>query len=141
MSQYDDLLGQLAIQRKCREEEKVHMDGMIDDCQKDPEFVQSSLKHSEATHAIADLEEKIKMLAHTEWMNTKNKNPHPFVAVKIFKTFKVVNADTVREWVLKNLPAALDPNLKKIEKYVMEIGPVDGTEKGEEARVQIASKL
>jgi len=42
---------------------------------------------------------------------------------------------------LKNLPAALSPDMKKVEKYALEIGDVAGTEKGEEARVQIASKL
>lgn len=135
MSEYDALLEKLRSDRLEAEGAKATRDEILEDLKKNNNYLSNDFIYKQALERIADTEEKIKMLAHTEWLNTKNKNPHPSVAVKIFKTFKVINADAVREWVLKNLPAALSPDMSKVQKYAMEIGPVDGTEKGEEARV------
>lgn len=90
---------------------------------------------------IAEVEEKIRTLVLTEWVNNQNKHPHEKVEVKIFKTFKVVDPAAMRKWVFEKLADALQVDQAKVKKYAMEIGPVEGCETGEEARVQIASKL
>lgn len=141
MTNYDELLAKLKVAREKEEDDKKYLNGMIETAKLDHEYIRTSEDLTKTIQEITFLNEQIKTLALTEWINTKNKKPHEKIEVKIFKTFKILNADVLREWVFKNLPAALSPDMKKVEKYAMEIGSVDGTEKGEEARVQIASKL
>lgn len=95
----------------------------------------------ESDQAIEFFESELRRLALAEYEATKNKAPHPKIAVKIFKTFKILDAAKVRAWAFGNLPAALKLDEKKVEKYALEFGDVEGTEKGEEARAQIATEL
>jgi len=90
---------------------------------------------------ISILESRIRGLALDSYEETKNKNPHPKVTIKIFKTFVILDAKKVWDWAFNNLPTALKLDEKKIEKYALEFGDVDGTQKGEEARAQIATEL
>ena len=141
MNTYDELLSKLVAQRAMLEGSKQWRDKLIEDVKGSQDYLHSSEMIATTEFEINQITGLIRDLAMTEWINTKNKHPHEKVEVKVFKTFKILNADTLREWVFKNLPAALSPDLKKVEKYALEIGDVDGTQKGEEARVQIASKL
>ena len=141
MNQYDELLERLKEARETDEKAKASLKQAMDVLKASESYMALDSIHTVAQSAVEEIEKKLREIAYTEWLNTQNKHPHEKIEVKIFKTFKVISADTVREWVLKNLPAALSPDMKKVEKYAMEIGPVDGTEKGEEARIQIASKL
>ena len=141
MNNYDALLEALKEARETEEKAKASLKSALDALKNSEGYVLMTNMHEVAHSAVEEIEKKLREIAYTEWVNTQNKHPHEKIEVKIFKTFKVISADTVREWVLKNLPAALSPDMKKVEKYALEIGPVDGTEKGEEARVQIASKL
>ena len=141
MNTYDELLANLSAQRATANLSKQFLANVIEDVKAKPDYLEASSILADANHEIDMITGLIRDLALTEWINTKNKHPHEKIEVKVFKTFKVLNADTLREWVFKNLPAALSPDLRKVEKYALEIGDVDGTQKGEEARVQIASKL
>lgn len=141
MNTYDELLQALKEARETEEKARSNLKMIMDSVKTSDPYTLSQDVLTVATSAVESLETKLREIAYTEWINTKNKHPHEKIEVKIFKTFKVLNADTLREWVLKNLPAALSPDLRKVEKYALEIGDVDGTEKGEEARIQIASKI
>jgi len=141
LNTYDELLARLKEARETDEKAKASMKQALDTLKASESYSTIETIHTVSQSAIEELEKQLREIAYTEWVNTQNKHPHEKIEVKIFKTFKVLSADTVREWALKNLPAALSPDMKKVEKYALEIGPVDGTEKGEEARIQIASKL
>src|SRR5258706_8810209 len=101
--------------REKYDEHQAKRDQMLEELKQRTEYVNTGIDMDSCAQIMAEAETRIKMLAHTEWILTQNKHPHEKVEVKIFKTFKVINADTLRDWVLKNLPAALDPNLRKIE--------------------------
>jgi len=90
---------------------------------------------------IEKLEEEIKLKALEEYNGTKNKTPFEKVTIKIFKTFRIVDVDKVKEWAWNNLPAAFKLDEAKIKTYSNSFGEVPGTESGEEARAQIASEL
>lgn len=95
----------------------------------------------DADNEIERLEDEIKLKALEEYNGTKNKTPFEKVTVKIFKTFKVVDAEQVKVWAWTNLPAAFKLDEAKIKTYANSFGEVPGTESGEEPRAQIASDL
>jgi hypothetical protein len=68
-----------------------------------------------ADNVIETLEEEIKLKALEEYNGTKNKNPFAQVTIKIFKTFKIVDVERVKEWAWNNLPAAFKLDEAKIK--------------------------
>ena len=142
MNQIDELIKDLAkaraIHAEAKEKARIRMEEILSN--DTPYFVQKSSADSTAV-IIAELETRIRELALQEYAQNGTKAPHPKVAIKIFKTFKVHDASAMRKWVFSNLPAALKVDEKKVEKYAHEFGAVDGAETGEEPRAQIASTL
>lgn len=135
------LLEELRIARAAVEEAKTAQKAKLEAFQQTPEWQDLQLHRVEYDQEIADIEERIKELAMIEWINNQNKHPHEKVEIKLFKTFKVLDPAKVRSWCLENLRDALIVDDKKVKEYAVKIGSVEGTETGEEARVQIASKL
>jgi len=139
--QYDDRLKAIAVYRTVIEQQKEIRNALVESVKELPQYVKATDMIVAAEQGLEKMTSEVRDLALTEWINTQNKHPHEKIEVKIFKTFKVLDPKRLREWVFTNLPAALSPDLEKVKKYALEIGDVEGTEKGEEPRIQIASKL
>jgi hypothetical protein len=120
---------------------KSEMKYIIDAAKLYPQYRDLSDKANQADANIEKLEEEIKLKALEEYNGTKNKNPFEKVTIKIFKTFKIVDVEKVKEWAWLNLPAAFKLDDAKIKTYSNSFGDVPGTETGEEARALIASEL
>lgn len=95
----------------------------------------------ELDNRIAELEDQIRKDAVNIFEATGNKVPALGVAIKIFKTFRIIDPVKLRGWIENNLRDALTVDVKKVENYATKIGPVEGTEVVEEARAQIAKDL
>lgn len=141
MTKYDEFLEHLKEARETEEKAKASMKQAMDTLKASDAYtlLQNILDVSHG--AVETLEKEIKDLALTEYNATQNKHVHEKIEVKIFKVFKVLDPKRLRNWVIANLQDALEPNMDKVRKYALEIGDVDGAEKIEEPRVQIASKL
>ncbi len=137
----DQKLAELKQARKANEFHKSEMKAVVERAKKSERYLESEIIARESGDTITVLEAELRGLALDEYEATKNKTPHPKIAVKIFKTFKILDAAKVRAWAFGNLPAALKLDEKKVEKYALEFGDVEGTKKGEEARAQIATEL
>lgn len=114
---------------------------MLDEVKASEEFVSYADSAKFYDDRVFQLEEEIKLKALEEYNGTKNKTPFEKVTVKIFKTFKILDTETVKAWAWSNLPAAFKLDEAKIKTYAGSFGDVPGTESGEEARAQIASEL
>ena len=137
----DQYLTQLKEARENSAYQKGAMRELIDNVkQSDPYFV-AETSARESDKSIEFFESELRRLGLEEYQATKNKAPHPKIAIKIFKTFKIIDAEKVRAWAFGNLPAALKLDEKKVEKYALDFGDVAGTEKGEEPKAQIATEL
>ena len=141
MNEYEELLTRLVGARQVADTEKQHMSAITAAAHAAEDYMLAKEIYDDAQVRIEDIELEIKEIALEEYKTTKNKSVHPSITVKIFKTFKVINPAQVLLWVKSNLADALVPDMKKVENYATKIGAVAGTEIGEEARAQIASKL
>ena len=137
----NELLAILAHNRGILENQKSTRTAILEKAQKDPAYVEAGLELTAANEVISETEQKIRELALTHWINTQEKDVHPSVKVKVFKKFEIVDPAAMRAWVDTNLRDALMVDEKKVKDYATKIGPVEGTEVGEEARAEIASKL
>jgi hypothetical protein len=134
-------LAELKIARDAAANYHAALKRMLDEVKASDEFSSyaDSAKHYD--DMVFALEEEIKLKALDEYNGTKNKHPFEKVTVKIFKTFKILDAEKVKIWAWENLPAAFKLDEAKIKTYVGSFGEVPGTETGEEPRVQIALEL
>jgi len=141
MNSYDTSLQKLAELRIASKRSKDETTAML----KSVTYSQNSLaarqSADEATAEAARLEESIRAAAVQNYTLTGEKNPHPKVTVKIFKTFSVIDPARVLAWVKQNLADALIVDEKKVKAYVTKIGAVDGTQMIEEPKAQIATEL
>lgn len=137
----NEALGRLAAVREVVSHNQKIRTEILEEAQKKPEYISAGDRLKEAASAIVLLEDKIRALALDAHATDGNKKVHASVEVKVFKTFKIVDVARVTAWVKENLKDALVVDTKKVEQYATKIGPVDGTEVGEEARAQISSKL
>ena len=120
---------------------RAEMKAMLDNVKASPNYVVSENGAKKGEDIVATLEAELRGLALDEYEATKNKTPFEKVTIKIFKTFKIVDVERVKEWAWNNLPAAFKLDEAKIKTYSNSFGEVPGTESGEEARAQIASEL
>jgi hypothetical protein len=134
-------LAELKLAREVSTLCKSEMNYMIEAAKLYPQYRDLSDKANLADDAIATLEAELRGLALDEYEATKNKTPFEKVTIKIFKTFRIVDVERVKEWAWNNLPAAFKLDEAKIKTYSNSFGEVPGTESGEEARAQIASEL
>jgi len=141
MNTYDELLSQLKDVRVHQKTSKDLMNKMIDSVKESEEYKSFQTMNQTENELIEQLEKDICELALAEYAQSSNKKPHAKVTIKTFKTFKIVEPETVRKWVLTNLPTALKVDEAMVKKYALEFNAVDGTETGQEERVQIASEL
>ena len=139
MNEY--LLDQLRNARKAQEAASSEMKSMIENVKQDEIYTSLQAAATLAEGEIERLTEAIHDEVMHQYSVDQNKHPHPKVEIKAFKTFKVDNPVFMTTWVREMLPAALEVNLKKVEKYAKEFGEVPGTALGEELRVQIAKEL
>ena len=141
MSQLDE---KLALLKSARESLKAHKEAanaaLEDFKASDDVYTFNSEEAAKVGAIVADLEESIRALALVTYKESGIKKVHDSVEVKVFPTFKVTDPAKVREWCFKNHPLALKPDMKMVEADAKD-GPVDGTETGQEARAQIATKL
>lgn len=137
----DEKLKELAKQREIAQMQKTAMDYLVKAAKASPDYTDAEQMAQKANEEITRLENEIKGYALAVYSETTEKNVHPSVSVKIFNTFKIVDLAKVREFVDARLRDALVVDEGKVKKYALEIGPVEGTEVGQEARVQIASNL
>jgi len=141
MSNYLENLNQLKLAREALANAKKGKQELMDQLTSSDLYKIFDDSQRIAEASIEEWESKIKDEALADYEANKNKKPHEKVAIKMFKTFKIVDASKVRDWVFNNLPAALKVDDGMVKKYAVEFGAVEGTETGEEARVQIASEL
>jgi len=141
MSLIDDQLNQLKVAREAAENYRATMREIMDAVKRSGEYMTAADRAEKANIAIAETEERIKTMALREYETSQNKHPHEKVEIKTFKTFKITDAARVLSWVKTNLADALIYDESKVKQYATKIGAVEGTETGEEQRVQIASKL
>lgn len=120
---------------------KAQMDEMTKAVTTSKEYLALQQYRTAADLLIESLTKAITDEADKFYKSTAEKKFHDKVQVKIFAVAKILDANKVREWCFKNLPAALHPDLKTVEKYAKDFGNVDGVEVVEEPRVQIATKL
>lgn len=137
-----ELLQLLAERRIQHAEAKDTMKAILERAKTDPTYMMAEFNASNAEEAIADLEKTIKARALEEYEKSSNKNPFNGVKVKIFKIFKVLNEDSLHEWIRENFKAAIKTvyDMKLVEDFAKK-NTVPGTEVREEPRVEIASKL
>jgi len=143
MSQLDQVLSDLKQARIDAEFYAAEKKAILDAAMETGNYKLADESHGKAKAQIENLEDIIRKAALEEFKATGNKAVHPSVTVKIFKVFNVIDKDRLREWCVKNLPVVLQPDVKKVEAYVKDVGgnSVDGAELTEEARAQIATKL
>lgn len=141
MDGMNELIGKLSEARTKAQGCKDARNAALEEFQKSPAWVVPFTESQNADTVVDNLETEIKELALVQFKNDGDKHPHDKITIKIFKTFKVLDAEKVREWCAVNLAKALKPDLRMVEKYAGEFGDVPGTEKGEEARAQIATQL
>jgi len=138
---YDTLLEQLKVNRISVEVVKVELKRRLDALQQSPEWQDFQLASIGYEEKISIIEAKIRELAEAEFKASGNKHPHEKIEIKIFKTFKIMDPARVLNWCKINLSDALKIDEAKVKKYATSIGAVEGTETGEEPRVQIAQEL
>lgn len=142
MSQLEQALADLKQARIDAEFYTAEKKAILDAAKATSNYQLADEAHIKANSQIDNLETLLRKAAVDEFKASGNKALHPSVTVKIFKVFNVVDKDRLREWCVKNLPVVLQPDLKKVEAYVKDLGgSVDGTELIEEPRAQIATKL
>lgn len=141
MNNYTELLKELADHRQAAVTLQESKKKLLDCVKESREYLEIDQKHKDAQEKVDRLEAEIKALAEKEYQTTGNKKPHEKVQVKIFKVFKILDAETMKAWVFKNLQDALKVDEAKVKDYAQKIGAVQGTEVAEEARAQIASTL
>ena len=138
---YDTLLEQLKVNRISVEAVKFEQKRRLDALQQSKEWQDFQLARVGYDQEISIIEGKIRTMAEVEFSDSGNKHPHEKIEVKIFRTFKIVDPARVLNWCKVNLSDALKIDEAKVKKYAVSIGAVEGTETGEEARVQIAQEL
>lgn len=142
MSKMDELLQNL---RQWRREENIAAQNMSHALEQfkasDGVYTNQKSNLETAKSMVDNLESQIKEMAIRDYEVTQNKKPHDKVAIKIFKTFKIVDSNRVLAWVKTNLADALIYDERKIKDYATKIGAVEGTLLADEPRVQIASEL
>ena len=143
MSQLDQTLLDLKQARIDAEFYAAEKKAILDAAMATDNYKLADESHGKAKAQIENLETLIRKAALDEFKTTGNKAVHPSVTVKIFKVFNVIDKDRLRDWCFRNLPVVLQPDVKKVEAYVKDVGgnSVDGAELTEEARAQIATKL
>lgn len=142
MSQLEQILADLKQARIDAEFYSAEKNAIIDAAKATSNYQIADEAHGKAKAQIENLETVIRKAALEEFKANGNKSLHPSVTVKIFKVFNVLDKDRLREWCVKNLPVVLQPDVKKVEAYVKDLGgSVDGAELIEEPRAQIATKL
>jgi len=141
MLDLDDALARLNYRRQRYQDALMKRKKMMEDFESSDDYVNATEDAQALQGDVIILEEQIRIDALARFLDNGNKKPHEKIAIKIFKTFKVLDADAVREWCDKNLKDAMKPDMKLVEKYATEFGHVDGTETGKEPRVQIATQL
>ena len=139
MNEY--LLSQLRTARNVLETASSEMKALIEKAKQDDIYTSLQAAATLAEGEIERLTESIHDEAMHQYSVDQKKHPHPKVEIKAFKTFKVDDLKTVDTWARLTFPAALDVNLKKVEKFAKEFGEVPGATLGEELRVQIAKEL
>ena len=142
MSQLDQILSDLKQARTDAELCAAEKKAILDDAMATGNYRLADEAHGKAKAQIENLEAIIRKAALDEFKATGNKAVHPSVTVKIFKVFNVIDKDRLRDWCFRNLPVVLQPDVKKVEAYVKDLGgSIEGAELTEEARAQIATKL
>lgn len=141
-SKYDELLKELKIARENSASHKQAADEAVKTFKiNDVSFLTHTVAYNEAQLLAEKLDTELRAAAVADYTANGIKKPHPKVTVKTFRVFKILDMAKVREWVDSKLPDALVMDLKKVEKYAKEIGPVEGTTINEEPRAEIASAL
>lgn len=141
MSQLDQILADLKQARADAEFYVAEKNAILDAAKASSNYQLADQSHAKAKSQIEHLESLVRDAAIAEFNASGAKKIHPSVTVKIFKVFRVLDKNLLREWCVKNLPVVLQPDLKKVESYVKDVGNVDGAELVDEPRAQIASEL
>ncbi len=141
MSKYDELLDQLKDVRERQSTTKGLMNKMIDSVRESEEYKSFQTMNETENELIENIEKELRDLALSEFQASGNKKPHEKVSIKIFKVFKVIDAEKVADWCRRFYVGALKPDMKMVEGYVKDNSAFDGVELTEEARAQIATKI
>jgi len=141
MTDYDEALSKLAEARATVRQCKDEMNAMLKHVTESPNYLAARESAVAAEIIAAQIEEAIRAAAVQNYTLTGEKNPHPKVTVKIWKTFTVTDPARVLAWVKANLADALIVDDKKVKAYATKVGAVDGTELMDEIRASIATEL
>lgn len=95
-----------------------------------------------ADSRCAELETQIRERGVEFYDFTGDKHPIPGVEIKLFDEATIEDADAVRAFCFKGLPAALVVDEKKVKKYALDFDAVPGVKVTRDVpRAQIATKL
>lgn len=136
-----DLLTTLNVDRKDLLETSNKRKAMLQAVTESKEYIELQEKEKRIEEYISNTEARIKEAALVHYALTDEKKVHPFVTVKVFKEFRVLDESVLREWVRTNLADALVVDQAKVKQYAKSIGPVDGTVVVDVPKAQIASVL
>lgn len=137
----EQLLDALRHAREAKEKVSATRKEMVEVITRSDEYTSLQAAEMIAEGEIERLTEQINQEVLTDYELDHNKHPHPKIEVKTFKTFRLVFPDSARQWCFTHLPAALDLNVKKFEKYCRVFGGTEDVVIGEEIKVQIAREL
>ncbi len=142
MSELESMVKALALARKDRDNARAFFDGLVREFEQSLAFVDAkkALKLAEETEAIFDT--ALRGAAEASYEMDGNKKPVKGVEIKLGDKVEIYDEIAARLWCFAHLPDALEPNLKKVEKYAKEFSLPDGVElKRDVPKVYISKNL